>query len=96
MTPRVWKTSYWDETFFPSMKNIVRAPSEPVWYHAHTQVSNEALSPSVAYAQDVVLQPFEGSILRAKLIADNLEPFMFRTILINFRTPNRRLKTQSF
>ena len=79
-----------------AMKVIVRAPSEPVWYHAHTQVSNESLNSSVAIAQDVVLQPFERAILRAQLLVDNLEPFMFRTVLINFQTPNRMLKNAIF
>ena len=79
-----------------AMKVIVRAPSEPVWYHAHAQVSNESLNSSVAIAQDVVLQPFERAILRARLLVDNLEPFMFRTVLINFQTPNRMLKNAIF
>ena len=79
-----------------TMKVIVRAPSEPVWYHAYAQVSNESLNLSVAIAQDVVLQPFERAILRARLLIDNLEPFMFRTVLINFQTPNRMLKNAIF
>ena len=79
-----------------AMKVIVRAPSEPVCNPAHTQVSNKSLNSSVAIAQDVVLQPFERAILRAKLLVDNLEPFMFRTVLINFQTPNRMLKNAVF
>ena len=71
-----------------AMRVIVRAPSEPVWYHTHAKVSSELLNSSVAIAQDVILQPFERAILRAKLLVDNLEPFMFRTVLINFETPN--------
>ena len=77
-------------------KVIVRAPSEPVWYHAHAQVSNESLNSSVAIAQDVVLQPFERAILRANLLVDNLEAFIFRTVLINFQTPSRMLKNTVF
>ena len=79
-----------------SMKIIIRAPSEPVWYHAHAQVSNESLSTSVAIAQDIALQPFERAIVRAKLLANDLEPFMFRTVLINFQTPSRMLKNVIF
>ena len=78
------------------MKVIVRAHSKPVWYHAHAQVNNESPNSSVAIAQDVVLQPFERAILRAKLLVDNLEPFMFRTVPINFQTPNRMLKDAVF
>ena len=77
-----------------AMKIIVRSPSEPVWYHAHAQVSDESLNSSVATAEDVILQPFERAILRAKLLASNLEPF--RTVLINFQTPNRMLKNAIF
>ena len=79
-----------------AMKVIIRAPSEPVWYHARAQVSNESLNSSVAIAQDVVLQPFERAILRAKLLVDNLESFMFRTVLINFQAPSRMLKNAVF
>ena len=43
-----------------------------------------------------MLQPFEPAILRARLLVDNLEPFMFRTVLINFQTPNRMLKNAIF
>ena len=79
-----------------AMKIIIRAPSEPVWYHAHAQISNESHSTSLAIAQDIVLQPFERTIVRAKLLADDLEPFMFRTVLINFQTPSRMLKNVIF
>ena len=48
-----------------------------VWYHAYAQVSSESLIAPVAKAQDIVLQPFERTILRAKLLAANLEPFIF-------------------
>ena len=54
-----------------ALKVVVRAPSRPVWYHAHAQISNESLSASVALAQDTVLQPFERTMLRAKLSVDN-------------------------
>ena len=50
----------------------------------------------MAIAQDVVLQPFECAILRAKLLVDNLEPLLFRTVLINFQIPNRMLKNSIF
>ena len=57
---------------------------------------NESLSTSVTIAQDIVLQPFERVIVRAKLLANDLEPFMFRTVLINFQTPSRMLKNVFF
>ena len=37
-----------------AMKVVVRAPTRPVWYHAHTQVSNESLNSLVVLAQDAV------------------------------------------
>ena len=52
-------------------------PSKPVWYHAHAQVRNETLNAPVAIAQDIVLQPFVCTILRAKLLANALELFLF-------------------
>ena len=45
-----------------AMKVVLGAPTRPVWYQAHTQVSNETLSSRVVLAQDVVLQPFEKKI----------------------------------
>ena len=66
-----------------AMNVVVRALSEPVWYHAHAQVCSEALSTTVLIARDVVLQPFERAISRANLLVDNLEPFDFRIVLIN-------------
>ena len=50
----------------------------------------------VAIAQDIVLKPFERTIIRAKferakLLADNLEPFIF-----SFQAPNRILKHAIF
>ena len=34
--------------------------------------------------------------MREKVLVDNLETFMFRTVLINFQTPNRMLKNAIF
>ena len=79
-----------------AMKVVVRAPSRPVWYHAHAQVSNQSLSASVTLAQDTVLQPFESTISRAKLLVDNLEPYVFRNVLNNFQAPTRVLKQSIF
>ena len=59
-------------------KVIFRAPSKPVWYQAHAQVSNELLNASVAIAQAVVLHSFELTISRSKMLPDNLEPFIFQ------------------
>ena len=79
-----------------SMKIVVRAPAKPVWHHAHAQTSDEALSSTVVLDQDVVLQPFERAVLRAKLVTSNLEAFAFSNVVINFATPNRLLKNTTF
>ena len=79
-----------------SMKIVVRAPAKPVWHHAHAQTSDEALSSTVVLDQDVVLQPFERAVLRAKLVTSNLEAFAFSNVVINFATPNRLLKNTIF
>ena len=79
-----------------AMKVVVRAPSRPVWYHEHAQVSSESLSASVALAQDTVLQPLERTILRAKLLVDNLESYVFRNVLIHFQATTRILKQAIF
>ena len=50
------------------MKIVVRAPIQPVWHHAHTQVGDSTLAVPVALDGDlVVLQPFEGTVAKAKL-----------------------------
>ena len=71
-----------------SMKIVVRAPAKPVWHHAHAQTSDETLSSTVILDQDVVLQPFERAVLRAKVVTSDLEAFAFRNVVINFATPN--------
>ena len=79
-----------------AMRVIVRAPSQPVRCHAHTQVNNKSLSASVALAQGTVLQPFERTILRAKLVVANLEPYIFRNVLIISQAPTRFSKRAIF
>ena len=78
------------------MKIVVRAPAKPVWHHAHAQTSDETLSSTVVLDQDVVLQPFERAVLRAKVVTSDLEAFAFRNVVINFATPNRVLKNTIF
>ena len=79
-----------------AMKIVVRAPAKPVWHHAHAQTSDETLSRTVILYQDVVQQPFERAVLRAKVVTSDLEAFAFRNVVINFATPNRVLKNTIF
>ena len=66
-----------------SMKIVMRAPVKPVWHHAHTQVGDTSLATPVALDGDLVLQPFERTVARAKLITDALEPLIFQTVALN-------------
>ena len=66
-----------------SMKIVVRAPVKPVWHHAHTQIGDTSLATPVALDGDLVLQPFERTVARAKLITNALEPLIFQTVALN-------------
>ena len=79
-----------------AMKIVVRAPAKPVWHHAHDRTSDEIFSSTVVSDQDVVLQPFERAVLRAKVVISDLEAFAFRNVVKNFATPNRVLKNTIF
>ena len=79
-----------------AMKIVVRAPAKPVWHHAPAQTSDEILSSTVVLDQDVVLQPFQRAVLRAKVVTSDLEAFAFRNVVKKFATPNRVLKNTLF
>ena len=66
-----------------SMKIVVRAPLKPVWHHAHAQVGDASLTTPVVLDCDVVLQPFERAVARAKLVTDALEPMIFQSVALN-------------
>ena len=71
-----------------SMKIVVRAPVKPVWHHAHAQVGDTSLATAVALDSDLVLQPFERTVAKAKLITDALEPLIFQTVAPHCLTPH--------
>ena len=52
---------------------MVRAPVQPVEHHAHTQVGDSTL----------VLQPFERTFVKAKMVTANLEPLVFQNVVLN-------------
>ena len=66
-----------------SMKIVVRAPVKPVWHHAHAQVGDTSLATPVALDSDLVLQPFERTVVKAKLITDTLELLIFQSVALN-------------
>ena len=66
-----------------SMKLVVRAPVKPVWHHAHTQVGDDSVATPVALDSDLVLQPFERTVVKAKLVTSDLEPLIFQNVKLN-------------
>ena len=50
-----------------SMKIVVRAPVKPFWHHAYTQVGDASVATPVALDSDLVPQPFERAVVKAKL-----------------------------
>ena len=66
-----------------SMKIVVRAPVQPVWHHAHTQVGDFTLAVPVASGRDLVLQPFERTVVKTKVVFANLEPLVFQNVVLN-------------
>ena len=62
---------------------MVRAPVQPVWHHAHTQVRDSTLAVPIALDRDLVLQPFERTAVKAKVVTANLEPLVFQNVVMN-------------
>ena len=44
-----------------------------LWHHAHTQAGDPSLAVPVALDSDLVLQPFERTVVKAKVITTELE-----------------------
>ena len=65
------------------MKIVVRAPLKPVWHHAHTQIGDASLTTPIPLDSDLVLQPFERTVAKAKLVTNALEPLIFQTVALN-------------
>ena len=66
-----------------SVKIVVRAPVKLVWHHAYTQVGDASVATSVALDSDLVLQPFERTVVKAKVVTDDLEPLIFQNVMLN-------------
>ena len=66
-----------------SMRIVVRAPVQPVWHHAHTQVGDFTLAVPVPLDSDLVLQPFERTVVEAKVVTAALEPLVFQNVVLN-------------
>ena len=57
--------------------------SYQVVHHAHTQVGDTSLTTPVALDSDLVLQTFERTVAKAKLVTDAFEPLIFQTVALN-------------
>ena len=79
-----------------SMKIVVRAPVKPVWHHAHTQVGDPSVTTSVALDIDLVLQPFERTVVKAKVVTDDLEPLIFQNVMLNAAIADTSLRNTVF
>ena len=79
-----------------SMKIVVRAPVKPVWHHAHTQVGDASLTTPVALDSDLVLQPFERTVAKAKLVTDALDSLIFQTVALNASLSDPSLQNTIF
>ena len=79
-----------------SMKKVMRAPAEPVWYHTKTQVGNPNLAVPAAQDQFLVLQPFERMVVRATVVTNNLEPLMFQNEVLTLPLRTRVSNMFSF
>ena len=79
-----------------SMKIVVRAPVKPVWHHAHTQVGDASLTTPIALDSDLVLQPFERTVAKAKLVTNALEPLIFQTVALNASLSDPSLQNTIF
>ena len=66
-----------------SMKIVVCSPVRPMWHHALTQVGDSSLAVHVALDSDLVLQPFERAVVKAKVITNDLEPLIFQSVALN-------------
>ena len=74
------RTYQMDQT---SMKIVVSAPVKPVWHHAHTQVDDASVATPVDLDSDLVLQPFERTEVKAKLVTSDLETLIFQDVILN-------------
>ena len=67
-----------------SMKIVVRAPVQLVWYHAYTKVGDPTLvAVPVALDHDLVLQLFERAVVKANVVITNLDPLVFQNVMFN-------------
>ena len=79
-----------------SMKIVVRAPVKPVWHHAHTQVGDASVATPVALDSDLVLEPFERTVVKAELVTNDFEPLIFQNVILNAAIADISLQNMVF
>ena len=62
---------------------MVRASVPPVWHHTHFQVGDSTSAVPVALDSDLVLQPFERTVVKAKVVTTHLESLVFQNVMLN-------------
>ena len=77
-----------------SMRIVVRAPVQPVWHHAHAQVGDPNLA--VVFDQDLVLQPFDPTVVKANVVTTDLEPLNFHLVVLNASNADASLQNVVF
>ena len=66
-----------------SMKIVVQTPVQPVWHHAHTHVGDSTSAVLLTLDRDLVLQHFERTVVKARVVTANLEPLVFQNVVSN-------------
>ena len=79
-----------------SMKIVVRAPVQHTWRHDHTQVGDTTLAVPVALDLDLVLQQFEGAVVKAKVVTAIFEPLVLQNLVLNAATADASLQNVVF
>ena len=79
-----------------SMKIMVRAPFQPLWQHAHTQVGDSTLAVPIVLSRDLLLQPFERTVVRAEVVTANLEPLVSQDVVLNVAVTDASLQNVVF
>ena len=71
------------------MKIVVRAPVKPVWHHAHTHVGDTSFRYPGRFRQRHGFTALR-TVVKAKLITDELEPLTFQNVILNAATLTHR------
>ena len=71
-------------------------PIQPVWHHAHTQLGDPILAVPGVLDQNLVLQPFERTLVMAKVVTPDVEPLVFQNVVLNAAIADASLQNVVF